>query len=468
MFQQKSCFVIIMSQSPPPPAYVSLGSRFGNLLRRLRSTDPSAADIEAISRISDSDPRGQRIEQVIPRTDPVIACIPFADSYARYETLTQGLRAHGLAVVENGPVFARGAFAEVLLAYRLLSPEQGAIPLEPHHLVIAKIQEQTKNRLQIFKEVSVLRGVNHSHIIDILGVFHAHDTGQAVILLEYATAGTLSKELERYPMQSLGKESHARYYIRQICSGIQYLHSKEVTHNDLHLRNILLKYTPGGYKKCMIADLGCAVITRDDPNLVVSPLRFLDDVHMIRLLAMRMMRDIGNKSADARSFINRRQRITTVTELMSHVWLQGRAKPPKRHTPSPLLKADVVPGTGYMYQDRPTGAARPAYGPPSPTLMQRTRVRLASVNQRLRERRHGQRDVVAQHEPAAAFQESLCEPLLSDAASVPDLDVSEAAEQSMDSSRSVRHGIRSRLSAAGRSIMSHAFISRRRRSSSDQ
>lgn len=115
--------------------------------------------------------------------------------------------------------------------------------------------------------------------------------------MEYANAGDLNKEILRYPGQRI-PESGAKFYARQIGSGLRYLHHKGIIHNDLKDRNILLKYNRNGNKTCLLCDFGLSVISSKARPIKVPEVR--DDVYRFCRLIMKMM---GNESTHETQFI---------------------------------------------------------------------------------------------------------------------------------------------------------------------
>ena len=141
-------------------------------------------------------------------------------------------------------------------------------------------------------EINVLRGCVHDNILAYYDHFVVLEDQQTtdkmgiVMLLEYASAGHLEREIERHPGERMD-EPGARYYAMQIIRGLAYLHRKFVVHGDLHGQNVLLRYNSNGSKNAMIADFGHAFIydpvkvaygyesfdTRSDVDNVVTLIR---------------------------------------------------------------------------------------------------------------------------------------------------------------------------------------------------
>ena len=73
---------------------------------------------------------------------------------------------------------------------------------------------------------------------------------QTSLVLELCNGGRL---LERMPF----KESEASHVMRQLCSAVAYLHSKNIIHRDIECSNILYA-TPDEDSDIKLIDFGCA------------------------------------------------------------------------------------------------------------------------------------------------------------------------------------------------------------------
>ena len=214
--------------------------RFLTFLSRIRSTRPlDRRDSQSITHLAVNE-HGRK-EQRIHYTNQEAVYEEFrATGFKTFPDEDAGLHSIGWTKLPSafGPVITEGGYGIIRMAYKLA--DRGT-PLESRHLSIAKIQRIDQTT---WIEVEVLKGLVHENIVDLYGVFavdpkwrseYAENYPTPVperrvlwMLLEYANAGDLFKEIERYELQSI-PEDGARYYMLQVCAGLQ-LHSLQKGH----------------------------------------------------------------------------------------------------------------------------------------------------------------------------------------------------------------------------------------------
>ena len=393
-------------------------SRFLRFLSRIRSSHPLVEeDAESISHLAISN-NDERVEEDIHYANQDEEMDKFMRrGFRTYRSAEFGLAALGWKELpaESRPTIEEGAYASISLAYKL---SDRRLPLESRHLAVAKIQK-LQVVYRVWTEMEVLRGVVHENIVGFYGMFavDAHegtdekdrqkktipDRRLFWILLEYASAGDLIKELGRYDNNSI-EESGSRYYLLQICAGVGYLNHKRIIHKDLHPGNVLLKYKPDGTKVCMICDFGHSIIL--EPDEAISVFTFRPDVLAVCQTAKTMMRMI-TKTKEALDLINclreGHEIPTTIPELLEFPWFAGPVHAPIPKEPTPLLQPEVVHQIGYLPQLGPAGTTSPqrvAHGLHRPSdaeaatlsasrggsFAQRMRERLRSIPHRVRTR----------------------------------------------------------------------------------
>ncbi|KAL3814460.1 hypothetical protein ACJIZ3_015728 [Penstemon smallii] len=105
---------------------------------------------------------------------------------------------------------------------------------------------------QLEQEISLLSQFQHENIVHYLGT--DKDDAKLYIFLELVTKGSLAKLYQRYQL----RDSQVSLYTRQILSGLNYLHCRNVVHRDIKCANILVDVS-GSVK---LADFGLAKATK--------------------------------------------------------------------------------------------------------------------------------------------------------------------------------------------------------------
>ena len=366
-------------------------------LSRIRSTRPlDRSDSRSITHLAVSE--HERKEQPIRHTDQEAAYQEFlANGLKTFPSPEAGLQSLGWKRLTCGPKIKGGTYGTICMAYKL--SERGT-PLESRHLTVGKIQNANQ---MTWKEVHILNGLVHENIVDLYGVFAVDskwtpekgvsyrppDPDKRVVwmLLEYANAGDLFKEAKRYEHMSM-PENGARYYMLQVCKGLQHIHSKRIIHRDIHAGNILLKYKPDGTKICMICDFGISRILGPQDDLDTHTQ--LDVSCMCSMLNF-LMQNNQNVSEECQQAIDSHYHINdddvqpkTVNDLLAYPWFKRSAVPPIPKAPTPLLQPDAVREIGYLPPMDPAGTTSPPTEPQFGPII-RHESRPASFSQRMRD-----------------------------------------------------------------------------------
>ena len=125
-------------------------------------------------------------------------------------------------------VLGRGAYGEVRKAVHLATNELRAIK------VIYKQDCHPDHQEKIFKEINVLRHLDHPNIVRIYEYFHTNRF--IFIVMELITGGELFDRI--VSAKSLSERSAARY-AEQIFQAVAYMHTQGFVHRDLKPENIL-------------------------------------------------------------------------------------------------------------------------------------------------------------------------------------------------------------------------------------
>ena len=114
------------------------------------------------------------------------------------------------------------------------------------------------------KEIAAMQliGDNHPHVLGCREVLY--DGENINVVLPYCRDGDLFELLQVAQRQTTPgmPEPQARYWFRQILSGLQHLHAKGICHRDLSPENVMIDQ-----HNCLIIDMGmCIRIPYTDPN----------------------------------------------------------------------------------------------------------------------------------------------------------------------------------------------------------
>jgi aurora kinase len=91
---------------------------------------------------------------------------------------------------------------------------------------------------QLALEIRIQSCIRHANLLEIYGFFD--DKTHLYIVLEYMSGGTLYQRLKKDKI----KENEVSTIIRQITSGIEYLHDLGIAHRDLKPENIVISNVP--------------------------------------------------------------------------------------------------------------------------------------------------------------------------------------------------------------------------------
>lgn len=116
-----------------------------------------------------------------------------------------------------------------------------------------KMVEKKRDGKQFWEvELTILRRVRHTNIIQLLEVYDGKD--RIYMIMELATGGEL---FDRIVTRGNFTERDATRVLHMVLDAMRYLHGLGITHRDLKPEN-LLYYHPGNESKIMITDFGLA------------------------------------------------------------------------------------------------------------------------------------------------------------------------------------------------------------------
>jgi len=150
----------------------------------------------------------------------------------------------------------KGTFATVKKGVNKKTGEAVAIK------IIKKKKLSGKELIGIEREVDIMINLKHKNVVTLLDVFDSPK--ELYLVIELCKGGELFDKVVEMGSYS---ENLASKAIKQICTGLQYLHSKGVIHRDLKPENIL--YHTKDYEGLLkIMDFGLAKALEDEDGVM--------------------------------------------------------------------------------------------------------------------------------------------------------------------------------------------------------
>ncbi len=87
---------------------------------------------------------------------------------------------------------------------------------------------------KVKREIKILKFINHPNIIKLYEVLDT--TNDIFVIMEIASKGELYDFIQNNEIT----EEQAKFYFRQIISGVEYVHQNLISHRDLKPENILI------------------------------------------------------------------------------------------------------------------------------------------------------------------------------------------------------------------------------------
>ncbi|XP_061881741.1 serine/threonine-protein kinase PLK2b [Entelurus aequoreus] len=152
----------------------------------------------------------------------------------------------------RGKVLGKGGFAKCYEMTDLSTSKVYAAKIIPHARV-----SKPHQREKIDREIELHRALHHKHIVHFY--HHFEDKENIYILLEYCSRKSLAHILKARKVLT---EPEVRYYLRQIVSGLKYLHEQEILHRDLKLGNFFVSES----MELKVGDFGLAAKLEPEGN----------------------------------------------------------------------------------------------------------------------------------------------------------------------------------------------------------
>ena len=191
----------------------------------------------------------------------------------------------------------KGAFGEVFLTTKRGTQQQFATKKVQKSVVL---QEKVKKYFN--NEIFILRNVNHPNIIKLYEI--KQTLNNFYLVFDLCNGGGLSNCLEKYMKNNGNKpftQEIVQHIMRQLVSGLQYLHNNKILHRDLKSDNVLVNFEKEEDKKnfdllkCVvkIIDFGFARYLENDTlaqSVLGSP------INMDPQILMKMRKIDNNQS----------------------------------------------------------------------------------------------------------------------------------------------------------------------------
>ncbi|KAK7403851.1 ATP binding [Neonectria punicea] len=138
----------------------------------------------------------------------------------------------------KGALIGQGSFGSVYLALHAVTGELLAVKQVETPAPGANSQNDSRKKSMIEalkREISLLRDLRHPNIVQYLGCSSSAD--YLNIFLEYVAGGSVQTMLNSYGALP---EPLVRSFVRQILTGLSYLHNRDIIHRDIKGANILV------------------------------------------------------------------------------------------------------------------------------------------------------------------------------------------------------------------------------------
>jgi mitogen-activated protein kinase kinase kinase len=162
----------------------------------------------------------------------------------------------------QGTLIGQGSFGSVYLALHAVTGELMAVKqVEVPSNSNSNLDKKKEGMVAALKrEIDLLRDLQHENIVQYLG--SNSDADHFNIFLEYVPGGSVAAMLNSYGQL---KEPLIRNFVRQILTGLSYLHGRDIIHRDIKGANVLVD-NKGNIK---ISDFG--ISKRVEASAILQP-----------------------------------------------------------------------------------------------------------------------------------------------------------------------------------------------------
>ncbi|GLV39196.1 polo [Carabus blaptoides fortunei] len=131
---------------------------------------------------------------------------------------------------KRGRFFGKGGFAK---CYEITEIISGSV--YAGKIVSKKLMAKHNQREKMSQEIAIHRALYHKHVVGFKGFFE--DNFNIYIILELCRKRSM---MELHKRRKALTEPETRFYMKQILTGVHYLHDNRIIHRDLKLGNLFL------------------------------------------------------------------------------------------------------------------------------------------------------------------------------------------------------------------------------------
>ncbi|CDW77523.1 protein kinase domain containing protein [Stylonychia lemnae] len=164
--------------------------------------------------------------------------------------------------IRIGELLGEGAYGKVYKAFNLKDGKTIAVKVMKISQQGQYEQKLEKIKMNLQKEITLLKNLKHKNIINYLDSCIINDT-DVNIYMEYMPGGSISSLIKEFGSMD---ENAIRHFTRQLLSGLDYLHQNHIIHADLKGANILFD----GLDNIKLSDFGAAKFIENLSLLSVS------------------------------------------------------------------------------------------------------------------------------------------------------------------------------------------------------
>ncbi|XP_047939014.1 serine/threonine-protein kinase GRIK1-like [Salvia hispanica] len=151
-----------------------------------------------------------------------------------------------------------GSYGKVVLYRSRVDGKHYAIKaFHKSHLLKLRVAPSETAMTDVYREVLIMKVLSHPNIVNLVEVIDDPITDHFYMVLEYVEEKWICEDIG--PSCALGEDT-ARKYLRDVVSGLMYLHAHNIVHGDIKPDNLLI--TSFGTVK--IGDFSVSQVVEDD------------------------------------------------------------------------------------------------------------------------------------------------------------------------------------------------------------